>query len=171
MPKPRLLGGNSVASFPAMRIRPEVGWVVPAMRFRIVVLPDPLGPSSVTNSPFRITKSTFASADTIPYCLETCLTSTIGGAESTRSLTGISIVTTTTLPLAERAHDDASRIVARNTRDAAAGMCRCTAQIESPDRGLVVRIVCDGAPEEDLVGAQLAMMHMPPREVEDPFEI
>ena len=43
---------ESVAmSRPATKIRPRVGWSMPAIRFRSVVLPDPDGPISATYSP------------------------------------------------------------------------------------------------------------------------
>ena len=38
-------------SRPPMTIRPRVGESMPAIRFRSVVLPDPEGPISATNSP------------------------------------------------------------------------------------------------------------------------
>ncbi len=51
MPMSRLFGGVRVRSFPSTTICPESGWSKPATRRSAVVLPQPLGPSSETNSP------------------------------------------------------------------------------------------------------------------------
>ncbi len=47
----RLLGGLPVMSLPSTTICPESGWSKPATSRSAVVLPQPLGPSSETNSP------------------------------------------------------------------------------------------------------------------------
>src|SRR3990172_5355995 len=45
---------------------PEVGWSNPAIRRRLVVLPDPDGPSRVKNSPSRTSRSMLSTALTSP---------------------------------------------------------------------------------------------------------
>ena len=52
MPILRWLGGMAVMSLPSTRMRPDVGVSKPAIILRIVVLPQPEGPSRETNSPF-----------------------------------------------------------------------------------------------------------------------
>jgi hypothetical protein len=42
---------SAVTSVPDTMTLPEVGWSMPAIRFSSVVLPDPDGPISATNSP------------------------------------------------------------------------------------------------------------------------
>ena len=54
MPIPRLCGGTSLMSRPSNMIRPWVAVSNPASIIRQVVLPDPDGPSMVTNSPCAI---------------------------------------------------------------------------------------------------------------------
>jgi hypothetical protein len=54
MPRLRRCGGTSLTSAPFSEIVPAVRVSNPAMRFRVVVLPDPLGPRSVMNSPGSI---------------------------------------------------------------------------------------------------------------------
>ena len=54
MPRLRRCGGTSLTSVPLSAIEPAVSVSNPAMRFRVVVLPEPLGPSSVMNSPGSI---------------------------------------------------------------------------------------------------------------------
>jgi hypothetical protein len=46
-----LCGGSRVIERPSRRISPSVGLSKPASIMRVVVLPDPDGPSSVRNSP------------------------------------------------------------------------------------------------------------------------
>ena len=52
MPRPRLAGLTARRSRPSSRIAPAVGSTKPAIICRVVVLPQPDGPSSETNSPF-----------------------------------------------------------------------------------------------------------------------
>ena len=52
MPSPRLAGFTARRSRPSSRIAPPVGSTKPAIICRVVVLPQPDGPSSETNSPF-----------------------------------------------------------------------------------------------------------------------
>ncbi len=51
MPVLRRYGGSAVISRPPMMMRPRLGATKPATMRRHVVLPQPLGPSRVTNSP------------------------------------------------------------------------------------------------------------------------
>jgi len=51
------LGEVQVTSSPARSIRPEVGSSKPAIIRRVVVLPQPLGPSIEKNSPSPISRS------------------------------------------------------------------------------------------------------------------
>lgn len=57
MPRCRFSGGSFVTSCPAISIVPLVGDSSPAMQRSSVVLPQPDGPSSETNSPDRIERS------------------------------------------------------------------------------------------------------------------
>jgi hypothetical protein len=66
MPKLRCSGGRRVIACPSSRISPEVGCTKPAIAIRIVVLPDPEGPSRVTNSPRSICSVTSSTAATLP---------------------------------------------------------------------------------------------------------
>src|SRR5215471_7260508 len=52
MPSPRLAGFTARRSRPSSRIAPPLGSTKPAIICRVVVLPQPDGPSSETNSPF-----------------------------------------------------------------------------------------------------------------------
>jgi len=54
---------------------PWSGRSSPAMMRIVVVLPEPLGPSSVTNSPFSTTMPKSATAFTVPNILVTLLSS------------------------------------------------------------------------------------------------
>src|SRR6185503_3619593 len=67
----RLLGGSRVTSEDSMRISPESGSTKPAIIRRVVVLPHPLGPSRVTNSPARTSRETASTATTSSYVLTT----------------------------------------------------------------------------------------------------
>ena len=51
MPISRLSGVRRETSLPSTRMRPEVGFSKPAIMRSVVVLPQPDGPSSVTNEP------------------------------------------------------------------------------------------------------------------------
>src|SRR2546426_10871779 len=57
MPTCRNLGGTTVTSAPEMQTVPSSGAVNPAMILRRVVLPEPLGPSSVANAPSGTSRS------------------------------------------------------------------------------------------------------------------
>jgi hypothetical protein len=54
MPMLRLCGGTAEMEAPSSRISPESAERKPAIRLSIVVLPEPLGPSSDTNAPAGI---------------------------------------------------------------------------------------------------------------------
>jgi hypothetical protein len=47
---------NSATSIPSMKIFPDVGLSMPAMRLRSVVLPEPDGPMKAMNSPWEIAR-------------------------------------------------------------------------------------------------------------------
>ena len=51
MPVLRRQGGRFVTSMPPMRALPALGATKPAIIRKVVVLPQPDGPSSTTNSP------------------------------------------------------------------------------------------------------------------------
>ena len=51
---------------PSRKISPFVGVSKPANIIRVVVLPEPEGPSIVTNSPFAISKFKFFTTRTSP---------------------------------------------------------------------------------------------------------
>ena len=70
MPIPRLAGVMFETSRPLMRRPPEVASTNPAMIRSSVVLPEPLGPSTVTHSPFSTTRSTPATAVDTPVALD-----------------------------------------------------------------------------------------------------
>ncbi len=53
-----------MTSLPSIKISPSVGSVRPAMIRKVVVLPQPLGPSKVTYSPLLIVKFTESTAMT-----------------------------------------------------------------------------------------------------------
>src|SRR5690606_25795695 len=64
MPMPRFCGVRRVTSRPSTRIVPDVGCSKPAIMRSVVVLPQPLGPSSVSNSP-RLTVSVRSSTASV----------------------------------------------------------------------------------------------------------
>jgi hypothetical protein len=66
MPKLRRSGGSGVIGVSSSRMSPAVGCTKPAIAIRIVVLPDPDGPSSVTNSPRSIVSVTSSTARVWP---------------------------------------------------------------------------------------------------------
>ena len=53
----RLRGGSQVTSWSSNQMRPLVGSMSPAIIRRVVVLPQPEGPSSVTSSPSATSRS------------------------------------------------------------------------------------------------------------------
>src|SRR3712207_1274133 len=62
MPRPRRLGLTASRSAPSIAIAPEVGSTQPAIICKVVVLPQPDGPRSDTNSPLSIARSSPATA-------------------------------------------------------------------------------------------------------------
>ena len=62
----RSLGSRSVTTAPSMRMSPEVGSSRPAIMRRIVLLPQPLGPTSTTNSCSATSRSTPGTTSTGP---------------------------------------------------------------------------------------------------------
>src|SRR5262245_32491187 len=60
----RRFGGTSSSERPSRTIWPSVGLSKPAMRRSVVVLPQPEGPSSVTNSPWAMASETSSTAVT-----------------------------------------------------------------------------------------------------------
>ena len=62
MPALRFHGGNSVTSWPASRTRPAVGSMKPATMRKVVVLPQPEGPSRTRNSPSAMVSETSRTA-------------------------------------------------------------------------------------------------------------
>ena len=66
MPTFRRCAGTRVMSRPSISIDPPDGVVKPAIIRSVVVFPEPEGPSSVTNSPRRTTRSTSSQATTVP---------------------------------------------------------------------------------------------------------
>ena len=66
MPMSRLLGGTRLMSRPCSRISPLSAVSKPASSIRSVVLPEPDGPSSDTNSPASTSSETESVAVTLP---------------------------------------------------------------------------------------------------------
>ncbi len=62
----REVAGSDETSASPMRMRPELGISSPAMSRSVVVLPQPLGPSSVTSEPRAISKLSSRTATTVP---------------------------------------------------------------------------------------------------------
>ena len=67
----RRLGSTEVTSFPCSTIRPSSGTSKPAIIRRVVVLPQPLGPSSEKNSPSPMARFTSRTALALPKRLLT----------------------------------------------------------------------------------------------------
>src|SRR6218665_3311128 len=66
MPRPRLLGATVARSLPSSKMRPRSTGVKPAIICKVVVLPQPEGPSSETNSPRSTARSSPAMTVTSP---------------------------------------------------------------------------------------------------------
>src|SRR5262245_20807788 len=71
MPMSRWFGGTCSTCLPASRRLPLVGSSKPAIIISVVVLPEPLGPSSETNSPACTSSEASITACTDPKRLET----------------------------------------------------------------------------------------------------
>ena len=67
----RSLGARSLTRAPPIRISPSVTSSSPAIMRSSVLLPQPDGPTSTTNSPFSIARSTPCSTETMPKFLRT----------------------------------------------------------------------------------------------------
>ncbi len=83
MPRLRLFGGIQVTSSPPTRMLPESGYSKPAMAIRIVVLPEPEGPSSARNSPDWTSSDTSSTAVTASKRLTIALDVDADGATCT----------------------------------------------------------------------------------------
>src|SRR6185436_15397071 len=70
MPNPRRSGGRLVRSLPSKEIVPESGRSRPAIIRRVVVLPQPDGPSNPKNSPCATSRETSATARVDPKLRE-----------------------------------------------------------------------------------------------------
>ncbi len=66
MPKPRFCGGTSPMSAPSSRMRPSSTGANPAIIIKVVVLPEPDGPSSEKNSPGRMVALTLSTTRSPP---------------------------------------------------------------------------------------------------------
>jgi hypothetical protein len=66
MPMPRLCGGTLLIGRPLRKISPWVAGSKPASIIRQVVLPDPDGPSMVTNSPLAMSSFRFFTTSVSP---------------------------------------------------------------------------------------------------------
>ena len=71
----RSFGARSLTRTPPIRISPDVTSSSPAIILSSVLLPQPDGPTSTTNSPFSIARSTPCSTPTLPKSLRTLLMS------------------------------------------------------------------------------------------------
>ena len=68
MPRPRSPGSRSFTTWSPMKISPEVGVSRPEIMLRVVVLPQPDGPTMMRNSPSSIRRWTPATATADPKC-------------------------------------------------------------------------------------------------------
>ena len=66
MPALRFHGGSRVTSLPPSRTAPSLGSMKPATMRKVVVLPQPEGPSSTRNSPSAICSETSRTAKKSP---------------------------------------------------------------------------------------------------------
>src|SRR5687768_6731332 len=69
MPMLRRLAPRCVISLPETTIEPSVGYSKPAIMRRMVVLPQPEGPSRVMNSPLLTARSTLSTTAVLPNFL------------------------------------------------------------------------------------------------------
>src|SRR6187399_3141779 len=75
MPKPRRCGGMCPMSAPSTRICPPSTSAKPAIIIKVVVLPEPEGPSREKNSPGAMVALTPLTTVSLPYRLVTCCSS------------------------------------------------------------------------------------------------
>ena len=88
MPKFRRWGGSSTMERPPTRMSPAVGCSKPATMSRVVVLPEPLGPRSVRNSPCLSVNVTSLTTSGPPYDFETEIMSRSYWLPAVRAATG-----------------------------------------------------------------------------------
>src|SRR5262249_11137954 len=69
MPSPRFAGFTASRSRPSRRIAPPLGSTKPAIICKVVVLPQPDGPSRETNSPFSTPSERPSTAVCVPNVL------------------------------------------------------------------------------------------------------
>src|SRR5436190_8256635 len=80
----RSLGSRSLTSRSPIWMSPLVIGMRPATRLSVVVLPQPDGPTSATNSPSSIVNDTLLTARTDPYRLTTSSNTTLAIDHPTR---------------------------------------------------------------------------------------
>src|SRR5262245_55213558 len=86
------VGLGPSTGIPLSRIRPSVGRSRPATRLRMVLFPQPDGPTTATNSPARTSKLTHSiavSADTPSGALKRLVTPTSSSTDAVFSIGGI----------------------------------------------------------------------------------
>src|SRR5262245_26055696 len=86
------VGLGPSTGIPLSRIRPSVGRSRPATRLRMVLFPQPDGPTTATNSPARtsrLTRSIAVSADTPSGALKRLVTPTSSSTDAVLSIGGI----------------------------------------------------------------------------------
>src|SRR5437660_6539632 len=88
MPKFLRWGGSSTMEPPPTRMSPAVGCSKPATMSRVVVLPEPLGPRSVRNSPCLSVNVTSLTTSGPPYDFETEIMSRSYWLPAVRAATG-----------------------------------------------------------------------------------
>src|SRR5262252_7551277 len=71
--------GRPPMSAPSRRIEPEEGRRLPAIRLKVVLLPDPFGPIRPRISPARTSKDTWLTAKKPPNRFDRPSTASIGG--------------------------------------------------------------------------------------------
>src|SRR3954452_6283774 len=112
----RLLAGTLVTSVPSSTIRPASGVSRPAIIRSVVVLPQPLGPSSEKNSPSPISSDRSSTAAALPNRLLTSTSAIAATGESMllRLLKAVPVGRRLAVPLVAR------RVQARDRRRVAA---------------------------------------------------
>src|SRR5215475_7946135 len=109
MPRLRRYGGTRVSGRPSSMISPAVADSKPAIIMRVVVLPEPLGPSSVRNSPGATVRETPSTAITGPNAFDT---STRSSAAPVCIALLVIVETESRVPLAQHGLTDAVVIAA-----------------------------------------------------------
>src|SRR5215472_17187316 len=80
----RSFGSTSFTSRPPMKMLPAVRSTRPAIRFRVVVFPQPDGPTRATNSPSATVRDTWSTAWNEPYVFTTASNRTCATLDSLR---------------------------------------------------------------------------------------